>query len=110
MHTEGNHKEVSIRCIADQCGVSIATVSRVLNNDKRVAQKTRRILDAMEEYHCVAPPAQAPAVRKIGVIINTEISDYYMALVLRLHDELKNAGLQMIMGSLGYDSGELPMD
>ena len=103
-------KEVSIQYIADQCGVSIATVSRVLNNDKRVAQKTRRrILDAMEEYHYVAPPAQAPAVRKIGVIINTEISDYYMALVLRLHDELKNAGLQMIMGSLGYDSGELPV-
>ena len=103
-------KEVSIQSIADLCGVSIATVSRVLNNDRRVAQKTRRrILDAMEEHHYVAPPVQPPAVRKIGIIIHTEISDYYMALVLRLHDELKKAGFQMIMGSLGYDSGELPV-
>lgn len=63
----------------------------------------------MEKYNYVTPPAPPSKVQKVGVIINIETSDYYMALVLRLHDELKKSGVQMIMANLGYDTGELPV-
>ena len=35
-------KKVSVRFIAEQCNVSTATVSRVLNNDDSVTESTRR--------------------------------------------------------------------
>lgn len=35
-------RSVSIRLIADLCGVSTAAVSRVLNNDDSVAETTKR--------------------------------------------------------------------
>ena len=102
-------KEISIQFIAEKCGVSIATVSRVLNNDKRVAPKTReRILSVMDEYHYIAPSAPAPSVKKIGVVIDTGMSDYYMALVQRIHKQLGEDGIQVIVGSLGHDPKKLP--
>ena len=101
-------KDISIQFIADKCGVSIATVSRVLNNDRRVASSTReRVLNAMKEYRYEIPAAPEPEIKKIGIIIDTETSDYYMALVLKLHDQMKKAGIQILIGSLDHDPNEL---
>ena len=35
-------KDISIQFIADKCGVSIATVSRVLNNDRHTGARVER--------------------------------------------------------------------
>ncbi|MBQ9062747.1 MAG: LacI family DNA-binding transcriptional regulator, partial [Eubacterium sp.] len=37
-------KNISLRFIAEKCGVSTATVSRVLNNDARVSEETRELV------------------------------------------------------------------
>lgn len=102
-------KDVSIQFLARECGVSIATVSRVINNDKRVSAKTKaRVLDAMRQYGYEIPAAPTPSVRKVGIIIATETSDYYMALVLKLHDFLKRAGYHVLMSSYDHDLDALP--
>ena len=52
-------KDVSIQMIAQWCGVSTATVSRVLNSDPKVAETTRQmVLSALEEsgYRRLPPP------------------------------------------------------
>lgn len=102
-------KDVSIQMIAEQCGVSTATVSRVLNNDPKVAETTRQmVLAALEEsgYRPSAPPSGR--IKKVGVVINTQTSDYYWALSIRLHDVLEKAGIQMVSASLGRHEEALP--
>lgn len=102
-------KSVSIQMIADRCGVSTATVSRVLNSDARVAEATRkRIVEAMAEcgYQPPAPPVSR--IKKVGLIVDTQINDYYRALMIHLHDALLDQGLQTITASLGYRKEALP--
>ena len=53
-------KDVSIKMIAERCGVSIATVSRVVNGDANVSDAMRaRVLAVMAE--CGYQPAAAPS-------------------------------------------------
>lgn len=102
-------KDVSIQMIAGRCGVSTATVSRVLNNDPKVAEKTRQmVLSALEEsgYRPSAPPSSR--IKKVGVVIDTQTSDYYWALSIRLRDSLEKAGIQMLGASLGRREEALP--
>ena len=80
-------KSVSLRFIAEKCGVSTATVSRVLNNDSNVTTETRiAVRKVLDEYNYIAPPAREPVVRKIGCIITSSYAEYYQAL-------LRNVGI-----------------
>lgn len=75
-------KNVSLRFIAEKCGVSTATVSRVLNNDSRVTEDTRlAVRKVLDEYNYTAPPVKDPNVRKIGCIIPNSYAEYYQALL-----------------------------
>lgn len=68
-----NRRDPTIYQVAEAAGVSIATVSRVLNAPHRVNENTRkRVLGAIEELHFV-PKAEASArarkeFRRIGVL------------------------------------------
>ena len=102
-------KDVSIQMIAEQCGVSTATVSRVLNNEPKVAETTRQmVLSALEEsgYRPSSPPSSR--IKKAGVVIDTQTSDYYWALSIQLRSVLEKAGIQMISASLGRREEALP--
>lgn len=75
-------KKVSLRFIAEQCGVSTATVSRVLNNDSRVTSQTREaVRKVLDQYQYDAPPSKEPLVRKIGCIITSSYAEYYQSLL-----------------------------
>jgi DNA-binding LacI/PurR family transcriptional regulator len=53
-----NNQKITIKQIADMAGVSIATVSRVINNKSTVKDDTRRkILDLMEKVNFNSSPA-----------------------------------------------------
>ena len=53
MTTKDNKKKssnVTIVDVADMCGVSVKTVSRVVNQDSNVSERTRKkVLDAIKE-------------------------------------------------------------
>ncbi len=101
-------KDISIQFIAEQCGVSTATVSRVLNNDRRVSDRTRaKVQEALSTFHYVSPAASRHNPR-IGIVISSELSDYYMALVTKVRIYMKQAALQTILISLGDDASSLP--
>jgi LacI family transcriptional regulator len=84
---------VTIYDIAERASVSIATVSRVLNNQARVAQKTRRrVLEVASELgYQPHASAQSLARRKSSLIsaVIPMITNYFFMEVLRgLQDRL----------------------
>ena len=90
-------KDVSVRFIAEQCGVSTATVSRVINNDDSVTDATRRkVLQVLEQYHYEAPAAPVSKVSKIGVVIVSSQSDYYHAVLGHIGRWFRDRGISAI--------------
>lgn len=102
-------KSVSIKVVAERCGVSTATVSRVLNGDAYVSDAMReRVLAAMAECGYQPAAAPTPEIRKVGVIIDTQVNDYYRDVLIQIHDALLEAGYTMISATLGYRREALP--
>lgn len=91
---------MNIYDISEKAGVSIATVSRVLNNSDRVSQKTRgKVLAVMEECGYVPNPFARglglKTMRTIGLLC-PNAADYYLASALSY--------LERLLRKQGYDS------
>ena len=76
-------KNVSVKYIAEKCGVSTATISRVLNNDPRVSDVTReKVIEACRTYNYKIPERTTQRTRKkIGVITSIINQDYFASLL-----------------------------
>jgi DNA-binding LacI/PurR family transcriptional regulator len=99
---------MNIYDISKKSGVSIATVSRVLNNSTRVSEKTRnKVLSVMEESD-YTPNAYARglglnSMNTIGVLC-ADSSDIYLAnAVFFLERELQQNGYNSILCCTGYE-------
>ena len=91
---------MNIYDISEKAGVSIATVSRVINNSARVSQKTReKVLAVMAENDYVPNPFARglglKTMRTIGLLC-PNASDYYLAQALSY--------LERLLRMQGYDS------
>jgi len=90
-------KNLSIKEIAELAGVSVATISRVMNqNGGYSAQTEQKVLDVVEKYQYV-PNLVAKGLRTnktpiIGIIIPDIINEFYSRLVLQLQMLLFEAG------------------
>jgi len=76
---------VTIRHVAEKAKVSTATVSRVLNNDPRVRQKTRQaVLDAMKSLgytlNVVARSLKTNRTHTIGIVAPELAGDFLCSL------------------------------
>lgn len=98
---------MNIYDIAELAGVSIATVSRVLNDSPNVAEKTKlRVRGIMEEQGYV--PVGAPrgpgmnAMRTIGLICPDAADDYMAKAVACLEGSLRDYGYDCILSCSGY--------
>lgn len=81
----------SIKDVAERAGVSVATVSRVLNHDPRVkAHLRQRVLEAVAEldYHPsrIARGMRNQTVAVIGLIISDIQNPFFTALVRAVED------------------------
>ncbi len=104
-------KKASVRMVAEYCGVSTATVSRVLNNDRNVTDETRRlVLNAIEEtgYVPTAPAVYEPKVEKIGVVIVSSESDYYNAVLGSIGKYFRNMDISVVAINTEGVPGYLP--
>lgn len=108
----GFRKEVTMNIydISKKAGVSIATVSRVLNNSPNVSRKTRnKVLAVMEEYN-YTPNVYARglglnSMNTIGILC-ADSSDIYLAnAVYYLERELRRNGYNSILCCTGYELG-----
>ncbi|MGH7802894.1 MAG: LacI family DNA-binding transcriptional regulator [Candidatus Binatia bacterium] len=96
MPKSSKHQLPALQEIADHVGVSPATVSRVLNNRKSVAEKTRRkVLDAIEQVFHVQPPLD----RMVGLIVPDASNPFYSELVFRFERALEDQGLHLLSSS-----------
>ena len=99
----------TIKDIARQAGVSITTVSRVLNNTAPVNEETRKsILKAIEEYN-YTPSIMAQGMRTkksktLSVIIPDYKNPFYHELFKYMEDAARKEGYHVIVTSTGEDA------
>ena len=92
---------ITVRAIAAHTGLSIATVSRVINAQGQVAEDTRRrVQEAIDGLGGHAPVAR-PRLPKIGLPVLVrcpyKLSDYFGALVTAVAEALHTAGRQVML-------------
>ncbi len=95
--------------VAKKAGVSIATVSRVINKTAKVSEETqKRVLDAVRELGYL-PNAMAKSLKtnsslKLTGIICTDVTDFYYARALAaLERELRKRGFETLLACTGND-------
>jgi len=92
-------KEITIYDIADQLGVSPATVSRALNNSPTISIATRKKINALAEkigyrHNHFASSLRLQKTHTIGVILH-ELNSYFITAVL--------AGIEKIVTEAKYN-------
>lgn len=99
-------RRTTIKDIASECGVSLSTVSLVLNNSKRISEATRaKVLQAVKK-HNYQPNHQAQAlVSRASRVISVTIPDlqhvfadiYFGEIVSGLYDEASEHGYKLLL-------------
>lgn len=94
--------------IAEAAGVSLATVSRVLNTPNLVAETTRlRVLQAVERLGYVPDRLAGSLVSRrsyvVGVVIPTITNSLFAETIDGLSSTLESEGYQLMMGSSRYN-------
>lgn len=78
--------KLSEKQIAEACGVSLTTVSRVLNHKGRISQQTReRILNYVEQQEA-KQYAQSFPKKMIGLIVPNVTNEYYSTMVTAIEN------------------------
>ena len=99
-------RRMTVREVAAQAGVSIATVSRVLNNQPNVSPETRDlVLRAVEQTDARPPTSRAAASRAaqgdVYVRCPYVLTDYFGLIVSSIAETLQLHGRRMLL-----DAGE----
>lgn len=97
--------------IAEKCGVSIATISRVLNNSPKVSVRTRdHVLEVMkkEEYspNIFARGLGLGTMKMVGVLCTDVRGAFYSEAVALIEEELRKKGLDTILCCTGNELSE----
>ena len=102
---------ITIKQIARECGVSIATVSRVMNGTAPVAETTReKVLDAIARHH-YTPNAFARSLsnRKsmtIGVLIPDIANPYFSAMFTEFERAAHEANYSVLLCNTSFSASE----
>ena len=91
-------KNVTLKTIADKAGVSITTVSHVINKTRHVNQDTKEVvLKTLEELNYRGiKPKKANKIEKVGVIIADIREDYYVAITKAIETVASDMGISII--------------
>ena len=85
--------KLSIKDIARLAGVSVATVSRVINQNGRFSKETeRKVLDIIEQYNYrpneLARGLRVHKAQVIGVIVPDITNEFFAHIVKKIENEL----------------------
>lgn len=96
MKTRGS--EATIRDVAREAGVSIATVSRVLNDSAAVRPDTaRRVSEAMASVGYAQGRASRPASRLVIAVLPNLNNPFYSEIILGLQASAKTHALEVLL-------------
>ena len=88
--------------VSEHAGVSLATVSRVINNNEKVAKKTReKVLKAMEELgyrpNTIAQSLASKRSNSVGVLIPELHGPFFGIMLSSVEAELRKSGKNVII-------------
>lgn len=94
----------SIKDVASRAGVSVATVSRVLNDHPAVRPDTRtRVLAAVADLgyrpNAVARSLRTERTRTLGLVISDVLNPFFTELARSVEDEARALGYSVIIGN-----------
>lgn len=107
-------KKATIREVAKEVGVSVATVSRVINESPHVADETKRkVLDVMEKMN-YAPQITARKLASgktqiLAVVVPSFTTPFFNEVLKGIKDEIANTDLDMMMYNTGSRNPEAGM-
>jgi LacI family transcriptional regulator len=98
--------KITIRKIAELAGVSSATVSKVLNNNGRYSEETRKkILDIIEKYNYqpnqVAKSLRTNKSKTIGIIVPDITNEFFAQIVLAIEKYCDPLGYSVFICNTG---------
>jgi LacI family transcriptional regulator len=99
---QADQRSVTLNHVARQAGVSVTTVSHVINGTRHVAPETvervqRAIADLNYEVNSAARSLKSGRSRIIGVLITDITNPHYGALVRGVEEAATRAGYQIIL-------------
>jgi len=102
----------SIKDVARRAGVSIASVSRVMNEHENVRQETReRVLAAVRSLRYVPHVgARSLITRKtsaVGVLLPDLYGEFFSEIIRGIDDGARRHGLQLLLSSVHGDGAEV---
>jgi LacI family transcriptional regulator/LacI family asc operon transcriptional repressor len=100
------NKDINIYDIAKLAGVSIATVSRVINQKGNVTERTKRLVEKVIRETNYQPNIFARGLglgtmKVVGVLCSTVIDMYYAKAVGTIEEELRSLGYDVILSCTG---------
>jgi len=107
-------KKATIREVAKHVGVSIATVSRVLNKSPHVSEKTKRkVLDGMAEMNytpqLTARKLASDKHQMLAVVVPSFTTPYFNEVLKGIKDEIAETDLDMMIYNTGSENPEREM-
>ena len=103
---------MTIKDIAERCGVSVSTVSRVLNNHPDVSAANReRVLAVVQELHYVpnnsARDLVKPAADSIGLVVRGVGNPFFTGIIRAMERMITEAGYTMVLHQIQSGEDEL---
>ena len=104
-----NKHRTSLKDLAQELGVSIATVSRALRNSPEIGREMQEKVKALAKKMNYRPNPFAQSLRKeaprvIGVVVPNLVTHYYAAVLDGIEDEARKAGYSVISANTHEDS------
>jgi DNA-binding LacI/PurR family transcriptional regulator len=107
--------------IARECGVSISTVSLVLNNRPGVSDETRgRVLQVAEQMNyplsisssssSCSPLNTVAMVVKIDVDISPQANPFYSKIIMGIEDVCRRSGINLLFTAVPVDDNNRPLE
>ena len=96
-----NQKRTSLKDLATELGVSIATVSRALRSSPEIGQEMQKKVKELAKRLNYRPNPFAQSLRKeaprvIGVVVPDLVTHYYSAVLDGIEDKAREAGYSVI--------------
>ena len=103
---------MTIKDVAQKSGVSISTVSRVLNNHPGVREPVRqKVMDAIEALHYVPNNSARDLVKTrsdaIGVVVRGAENPFLLSVLRSVEQAVAAAGYTMVMQQIGTEDNEI---